>query len=115
MLFVVGVFAALAYMYLKKKGLETGIDAQVAEFHAQQKIVQSDDTPPDATYAEIRASWLKGTRTGTEQMNIDLTEKEKRALLKGANDLHEEALLYDQSGSYGSGEIEGVLLEMANH
>lgn len=116
MLFVLGAFGALAYLYLKKKGVESGLEAQVSEFRAQQQVPLIDHTPPpDATYNEIRATWLECSKTGREQMNNDLTENEKRALEKGANSLHEEALFYDKHGYSNHGEIEGILLEMANH
>lgn len=113
MMLVIGSFAALAYMYLKRQGIETGIDSQVAEYRAQQKIV-IDDVAPDATYDEIRSTWLECSKTDTEQISKDLTEKERRALLKGVKDMHDEAILYDQHGPQ-SVEIQGIMLEMANY
>jgi hypothetical protein len=113
MLFVIGAFTALGYTYFKNQTIKTNLDSQVAEFRSQQTVVITDEVP-DATYNEIRATWLAGTRTDREQMNIDLTEKDKRNLLKGAKSLHDESLVYDEFGPQ-PGEIQGILLEMANH
>jgi hypothetical protein len=113
MMLVIGSFAALAYMYLKRQGIETGIDAQVAEYRAQQTVV-THDVAPDATYDEIRSTWIECSKTDTEQINSDLTEKEKRSLLKGVKDMHDEAVLYDKYGPQET-EIQGIMLEMANY
>lgn len=57
MLYVIGLVAALGYMYLKGNAIESHINAQVAEYHAQEKQTRHDE-PPDATYKEIRSSWV---------------------------------------------------------
>ena len=63
MLYVIGLVAAFGYMYLKGHAIETHINAQVAEFHAQEKHAPHDE-PPDATYKEIRSSLSRPRRAG---------------------------------------------------
>ena len=113
MLYVIGLVAAFGYMYLKKNAIETHINAQVAEFHAQEKHARHDE-PPDATYKEIRSSWKHGSKTGQEDMRHSMTSQEKKALLAAQAELHEEAHVYDSAGGCAHVEVEGVLLEMAN-
>ena len=112
MLYVIGLVAALGYMYLKGNAIESHINAQVAEYHAQEKQTRHDE-PPDATYKEIRSSWKHGTKTGHEEMHHTMTSQEKKALIAAQAELHEEAQVYD-SGGASHVEVEGVLLEMAN-
>ena len=113
MLYVIGLVAAFGYMYLKGHAIETHINAQVAEFHAQEKHAPHDE-PPDATYKEIRASWKHGSKTGLENMRHDMTSQEKKALLAAQAELHQEAQLFDSAGGGGHVEVEGVHLEMSN-
>lgn len=112
MLYIIGLVAAFGYMYLKKSAIETHINSQVAEFHAQEKATRHEE--PDATYKEIRASWKHGSTTGQEDMRHSMTSQEKKALLAAQAELHEEAHVYDSAGGCAHVEIEGVLLEMAN-
>jgi len=114
MLYVIGLVAAFGYMYLKGHAIETHINAQVAEYHAQEKHTRHDE-PPDATYKEIRSSWKHGSKTGHEEMRHSMTSQEKKALVAAQAELHQEAQLYDSSGGeHGHVEVEGVILEMSN-
>jgi hypothetical protein len=86
MLYVIGLVAALGYMYLKGNAIESHINAQVAEYHAQEKQTRHDE-PPDATYKEIRSSWKHGTKTGHEEMRHTMTSQEKKALIAAQAEL----------------------------
>jgi hypothetical protein len=113
MLYIVGLLAALGYIHFKGNVIKSAIDAQVAEFHAQEELTQNDEAP-DATYKEIRASWKHGSKTGFEDMNHVLPVKDKKILLAGQTEMEQQAHLYDSVGCKScADEIEGVILEMA--
>ena len=114
MLFVLGLVAAVGYMFFTKHTIEANIHEQVKEFHAQQETSQHP-TVQDSTHTEIKeVKKAVGTKTGKEDMNEALAPKEQRKLLTAASDLQQEAQAFDARGG-GSMEPEGIYLEMAVH
>lgn len=115
MLFVLGLVAAVGYMFLTKQTIEANLHEQVKEFHAQQEATPHP-TAQDSTHAEIKEVKKEvGTKTGKEDFNEALAPKDQQKLLAAENDLQREAQTFDAHGGGYSMEPEGIYLEMAVH
>lgn len=115
MLFVLGLVAAVGYMFLTKQNIEANLHEQVKEFHAQQEATPHP-TAQDSTHAEIKEVKKEvGTKTGKEDFNEALAPKDQQKLLAAENDLQREAQTFDAHGGGYSMEPEGIYLEMAVH
>ena len=113
MLYVIGLVAAMGYMYLKSTVIQTNIHTQVKEFHAQQRD-EPHDHPPDATYNEVRTAWSHGAKKGVESTHHLMSPKEAKELKVAEAELLSEAKSYDSVGGSAHVEIQGVHLDMAN-
>jgi len=112
MLFVLGLVAAVGYMFFTKQTIEANLHEQVKEFHAQQEATPHP-VAQDSTHAEIKEIKKEvGTKTGKEDFNAALAPKEQQKLITAENDLQKEAQTFDARGGY-SMEPEGIYLEMA--
>lgn len=115
MLFVLGLVAAVGYMFLTKQTIEANLHEQVKEFHAQQEATPHP-TAQDSTHAEIKEVKKEvGTKTGKEDFNEALAPKDQQKLLAAENDLQREAQTFDAHGGGYSMEPEGIYLEMCVH
>ena len=68
MLFVLGLVAAVGYMFFTKQTLEANLHEQVKEFHAQQEAAPHP-VAQDSTHAEIKEIKKICTKTGKEDFN----------------------------------------------